>query len=145
MWAVTFYGINLFMWDVLGGREGKSFPAFSESPRPLFIFLLHLVWIPSGKIAVRQLFSMVCPYWQEFTEVSLVKCIQADQILPLTPWIQRVQISELRVHISWLLLTSFHNFERCFSLQLYHYCQTQLLFQAEVFSPDFVIAQSSVD
>jgi len=72
-----------------GLGEGRSFPIFSESPCPPFIFLLHLVWIPSGKTAVRQLFSMVCAYSQEFTEVSLVKCIQADQILPLTPWIQK--------------------------------------------------------
>lgn len=76
-------------------------------------------------------------YWQEFTEVSVGK---ADQILPLSPWIQRGQKSILVVHTSWLLLTSRHNVERCFFTQLCCWCQMWLLFQTRVFSCGFVMA-----
>lgn len=144
--TVTFSDINPFTWDVFGGTERRSFSTFLEFPPP-FIFSLRLVCIPSGKTSVScsSLESFQSPYWQQFTEVSLAKCIQADPILPLMPWTQRGQVSELRAHISGLLLTSSHNSARCFSLRLYHYCQTQLLLQTGVFGPDFRIAQSSAD
>jgi len=78
--------------DVSWGRTGKGGHLLCILEFSPHLSSCYTVWTRSGQATTRQLFFplifSVSLYWQEFTEVSVEKCVQADQILPLMPWIK---------------------------------------------------------